>query len=122
MTKQKSYLKNRYHQAKKYFFARQPQFLFLSVLLVMLFFLEQTAYFTNILNVQRITFILWPIAILALNLKSKASFVAALIFLLSCPLLIILVTSEWEPERFANYAYFFLLVGIIQEAVESFKK
>lgn len=122
MKKLKFYLKNQYQKAKKYFIARQPQFLFLSVLLVFFFYLKQTAYFANVLNVQRITFVIWPIAILTLELKGRVSFKMVLLFLLLCPILIILNVPGWTPERAADYAYGFLLIGIIQEAIGYLKK
>lgn len=122
MKNAKSYLKNQYHQAKKYFFAKQPQFVFLSGLLVISFYLKQTAYFINVINIQVMTLILWPITVITLNLKSKASFILAFAILFICPFLMVLDTSGWEPGRFADYTFVFLLTGIIQGIVGSFKK
>lgn len=115
MKRLKVYLKKHFQEAKKYFLARQPQFVFLSLLFSFFFYLKQTAYFANILSIQRITFIIWPIVILTLKLEERASFAAALFFLALSPVLMIINIPGWTPERVADYAYGFLLIGIIQK-------
>lgn len=115
MRKLKACLKDKIKKAREYFLGRQPQFLFLLLLAVFLFYLKQTAYFAGILSVQLITFILWLIAALTLKFDTKVSFIPALLFLSLCPILIIINIFGWTPERAAEYAYGFLLFGVIQE-------
>lgn len=76
------------------------------------------------MSLEGIFFLLFILALFIWKLDSRVSISFGLVALICCPILLILsnqqimLTGEYWAEKFAVYAYYFLVIGVIKQVVE----
>lgn len=107
-----SFFKNYQKKILNYFFARQPQFLFLTFTAIFLLILGQLPFFNLILSPLVTLFLLWLIATAVLKPYPKRLFVIIVLLFLVCLFLFFLDRGEQaEDIGVAIFAFLVLAVG-----------
>lgn len=109
----KSHLKKK---KKQYIF-----FILFSLIVGLIFFFLKESGMMKYSHYKTALFIIWILGFLIVEWDSRISIAIALLFLISCPVLLIL-KEEALAERMAIFAYAFLVCGVIAQIKECFKE
>ncbi len=100
---------------------KQPEFLLLTMLLLVFLILKQSNYLAFLeFNLREIVFLFWAIVIFILKLSSRESLVIGFICLILCSFFMFLKIEGWII-RVGGYIYYFFLVGVVQLWFEYFR-
>ena len=105
-------------QINNYFAKNLTVLVIIQTLIILFLLLSKSTLFTNIINVQRIFFLVWLAAVIMLKLRKDISFILALLFIIASSWIMIFDRYEMRAERFGDYAIGLIFIGAIQWVLE----